>query len=296
MCVIESRCIDVQGRELHYLERQGYDCDSPLIVLFHGFPENAHAWESLIQKLPESFRVVAPDLPGYHLSAPLLSPNDYQVPNLIARMGAFISALANNKPVILVGHDWGGAIAWPLAAFMPQLFSKLVILNAAHPSTFTRALITSAKQREKSQYIHTLTASNGESVLRASDFGLFRNMLGSKVFDTRYGEKLLQGWEMPNRLDAMLNYYRQMPQQVPLHNPTDEQLANIKVPNIRIDVPTLVLWGRQDDAFDECILDGLENYVPRLEVQYHDEATHWIHREQPTWVAEKVAHFILGCR
>ncbi|GEA12955.1 alpha/beta hydrolase [Alteromonas sp. KUL49] len=292
--MINSRFIDVQGSKIHYLERLGEGRNLPLIVLFHGFPENAYAWEALVQKLPTDFRVVAPDLPGYHLSSPLPSPEDYQVPNLIARMGAFIAAVANDKPVVLVGHDWGGAIAWPLAAFMPQLFSKLIILNAAHPSTFTQALITSSLQREKSQYIHTLVSDNAESVLRTSDFSLFKNMLGSDVFDTSYGKRLLQGWEMPNRLDAMLNYYRQMPQQVPLDNPTKEQLANIKIPNIRIDVPTLVLWGRQDDAFDECILEGLENYVPQLNVYYHDDATHWVHREQPEWVAEKVARFIFG--
>lgn len=293
---ITSHYIKVRQHNLHYLERKGSEAGAPLLMLLHGFPENAHAWEPLIQALPAHYHIIAPDLPGYHHSDTLPSVQDYQVTALVSRLATFIEQTNNNMPVTLVAHDWGGAIAWPLAAFYPQLFNQLVILNAAHPSTFTRSLITSKKQRQKSQYIHTLTQPHAEQQLRDTNFALLKDMLGARFFTSNnpYADSLLADWADEDTLSAMLNYYRQMPQSVPPVDASTEALMALKVPTIYITQPTCVLWGRQDDAFDESVLNGLTDYVDDVTVHYHDEATHWIHREQPLWVAAHITKVVKG--
>lgn len=291
---ITSHNISIQGRTLHYLKRTGIIDNSPTLVLFHGFPENAYAWNALINALPHEYHIIAPDLPGYHKSEPLNDPQSYSVPSLIRRMGEFVQTICHGRKVILVGHDWGGAIAWPLAAFQPHLFEKLIILNAAHPSTFTQAMKVSSVQRRKSEYIKTLIADDAEAQLRRSDFAMFKQMLGHQVFanNNEYGARLLADWNQPHTLTAMLNYYREMPQTPPGEHATSEVLDGLKVPEIRISLPTLVLWGCQDDAFDESVLDNLKHYVPQLRIVYHTKATHWVHREQAEWVAKEIEFFV----
>jgi pimeloyl-ACP methyl ester carboxylesterase len=297
--MLRSHYMEVDGHDIHYLSN--VECvnnasTNPLMLFLHGFPENAFAWEPLISCLSERVDVIAPDLPGYHKSAPLAQEGDYAVPKLLARMATFIERVSNKRRVILVGHDWGGAIAWPLAAFHSHLFSHLVILNAAHPSTFTELLKTSRKQREKSQYIHQLIGDDAQSTLQSTDFKLLKNMLGESLFSTHkeYADTLLAMWNNKRSLSAMLNYYRNMPQLVPVTDADEHELKRIHVPNIRILIPTLVLWGEQDDAFEVDILDALPRYVDNLAIKRHEGATHWIHREQAMWAANHICDFILN--
>lgn len=315
--MLQSQYVTIDGKRIHYLSREPsaelakepssglgkgpsaklgkeLTSDNILFVLFHGFPENAHAWEAFIRTLPSHYDIVAPDLPGYHLSEPLSEERQYEVPALIKRMATFIEKVKKGRKVILVAHDWGGAIAWPLTAFHPSLIHKLVILNAAHPSTFTQSLIVSQEQRAKSQYISLLRDKNAVSSLISSDFWLLKNMLGEAFFEQEwdYASTLLNDWSQEARLSAMLNYYRCMPQDIPPVDASDEELQAIHVPSIHIGVPTLVLWGRNDLAFDDAVLEGVEKYVPHCEVIYHETATHWLHREFPNWASNKVLAFI----
>lgn len=292
--LITSNTISIDGRDIHYLHRKGKGENNPIIVCLHGFPENAHAWEALISELPLDYDIIAPDLPGYHKSEPLAPIGEYKVNALIERMASFIDSVCMGRKVTLIGHDWGGAIAWPLAAFKSSLFSRLIIINAAHPSTFTRALINSEKQRAKSDYIHLLVAEDAEKVLLASNFALLKDMLGKELFDTHsnYGEILLNSWKNSSNLSAMLNYYRLMPQLPPKVEASESVLSSLRVPFIHIKIPTLVLWGRNDAAFEENILDDLSEYVEDLNIHYHDTATHWVHREQAGWAAKHIKTFI----
>ena len=291
---VTSHYIPIQNRNIHYLQRAGQGDHAPLLILFHGFPENAHAWDALINQLPDDYHVIAPDLPGYHKSETLGDEKHYSVPALVSRMGEFVQKISGKRKAILVGHDWGGALAWPLAAFQPQLFSQLIIINAAHPSTFTQALKSSAVQRRKSEYIHQLIARDAEEQLSQSGFAMFRKILGDTLFtpDNKYGASLIADWNQPHTLTAMLNYYRQMPQAAPREKATQKQLDALRVPDIRISLPVLVLWGRLDEAFDETVLDNLPQYVEQLRIVYHNTATHWIHREQASWVAREIELFV----
>ena len=292
--MVDSKYAMVDGASIHYLSREEEGAKNPLIIMLHGFPENARTWEALIALLPTSLDIIAPDLPGYHLSSPLPNEKDYQVPLLIGRMAAFIEKVNKGRQVILFGHDWGGAIAWPLAAFHQTLISKLIIVNAAHPSCFTHAIKTSSMQREKSHYISTLIGKNAERMLLKTDFQLLKDMIGSCLFEREasYSKALLNDWRQPEILNAMLNYYRQMPQHVPQKNVSKKVLDSIRIPEIFIHCPTLLLWGEQDDAFDLSVIDKIEDYVPLITKRFNPSGSHWLHREKPEWVQKEMIDFI----
>ena len=305
---ISHHYADINDVSLHYVEAACHS-DNPhpeTIIFLHGFPEYWGTWQAQIEYFREQYHVIVPDLMGYNLSDKPSELAAYTVPNLIALYAKFVENVSQHKPVHLVAHDWGGAIAWPLAAFHPQLFRKLVILNAAHPSTFTREMASNPKQRQKSAYIHQLVADNGVEFVKNDDFSMLKNMLFEGMHNTHFSERqkaeYMRAWKQPDAVNGMLQYYRAMPQLPPaaLSEPEDgdsvEQNAlaktDLKIPNIRIDLPTLILWGEQDEAFVTGILEGIEAYVPDCQVMRFEDATHWLHHEKPDEVNAAIESFL----
>lgn len=281
---MERTACEIDGKTISYLKRDATSENGPVCVLLHGFPEASFAWESVISLLPLSAAIIAPDLPGYAMSDPLENDTDYALPALVARMASFIEKVAKKRDVILVGHDWGGVIAWPLAAFYPDLITRLIILNAAHPGAFSRELQNNPEQREKSAYIHSLTAPDAVESLARSDYALLTYMLRSRAPDEEYTQNLKAMWSLPGRMHAMLGYYRELPQQIP----EQETNVTLHIPNIRISQPTRLLWGMKDTAFCLEVTEDLSQWIPNLTLEYHEKASHWLHREFPEWVAERI--------
>ncbi|MEP4888812.1 MAG: alpha/beta hydrolase [Aliiglaciecola sp.] len=298
---MQSKLAQIDECYIHYIEM--CECESPkgTLVFLHGFPENWQTWRYQLMHFSKHYRVIAPDLPGYNQSS---KPNDvefYQVTNLIEVMSRFISFVSSGQPVSLVAHDWGGAIAWPLVAFHGDLFERLIILNAAHPSTFTREMICNQQQREKSGYIHQLIAQDAIETVAKDNFRFLTDMFldedgNSALSDDEIAE-YQSSWRIPGVLDAMLNYYRAMPQLAPVNTNghasgpvTDTH--NMKIPNIRINVPTLVMWGIRDLAFVPEVLNGLDEFVADLKVVPFENANHWLHHQYPQQVNQQIEHFL----
>lgn len=290
------------GIRLHYMEAGGENAENGTIVFLHGFPEYWETWSAQMQLLSGEYRVVAPDLPGYNLSDKPEDDAFYQVPNLIKVMADFIEKSSNGEPVYLVAHDWGGAIAWPLTAFYAHLVKKLVILNAAHPSTFTREMITNPRQRSKSDYIYQLIADDGVETLECDNYAFLRAMvfddMKSGQLSERQKQGYLQAWRQPGVVPSMLRYYRSMPQLAAKdadNGTTDGPTMNVKemkIPDIRITVPTQVLWGELDKAFVPELLDGIEKYVPDISIKRFSHASHWLQHEYPDEVSLAIQDFI----
>ena len=290
------------GVHLHYVQAGEVNRDKGTIVFLHGFPEYWQTWAGQIDTLARDYRVIAPDLPGYNLSEKPAADSFFQVSNLITVMADFISKVNDSEPVYLVAHDWGGAIAWPLSAFYPNLIKKLVILNAAHPSTFTREMITNPKQRQKSEYIYQLIAEDGVEHLSKNDFAYLRAMVFEGMKNGRLSQRQKEGylkaWQQPGAIEGMLRYYRSMPQLAAKAGSESDvpgpqvSVDKMKIPDIRIVVPTLVLWGEKDEAFVPELLDGLEDYVPDLQVKRFPGASHWLQHEYPADVSFSIADFI----
>jgi pimeloyl-ACP methyl ester carboxylesterase len=302
---MKHHTIDIENVNLHYVEAGQHNATNPTrqtIVFLHGFPEYWGTWHAQLDYFADHYRVIAPDLPGYNLSDKPLDQAFFEVPNLIQFMAKFIQGVAPQEKIILVAHDWGGAIAWPIAAFFPQLVQKLVILNAAHPSTFTREMIHNVEQRQKSEYIHELIAADGVERLSANHHQYLKEktFAGMREGTLNKTQQLAyqQVWAVPGAVNGMLQYYRAMPQLAPSEKASDgkgEQVittTQMKIPNIRIDCPTLLLWGEQDQAFVKENIDGIEDYVPNLRVKRFPNASHWLQHELPDEVNREIDDFL----
>ncbi len=282
----ERRECVVNAKTVSYLLRTGTDASAPTLVFLHGFPEGKEAWLPVLTELPSVYTVILPDLPGFGDSAPLDDEKDYRVSALVSRLACFIEQVATS-PVHLVGHDWGGALAWPLAGFYPEGFQSLTIINAAHPSAFVRELKRNHIQREKSHYINTLNKPGIAEELADRDFRLLARIMGDSlhISGEHYAQRLISNWTDTKKLNAMLAYYRNMPQPVPAD---DGEARALVIPNLAISIPVQILWGCLDEAFDEAVLNDLGHWIGKLHIDRRPDATHWLHREQPKWVAERL--------
>jgi pimeloyl-ACP methyl ester carboxylesterase len=312
---LEHKFTLVDDVNIHYVESgPQIEHKEPMttLVFLHGFPEYWGTWKEQIDYFSVNYRVIAPDLPGYNLSDKPSDLNFYAVPNLVSVIAKFIEEVSPHRQVYLIAHDWGGAIAWPLTAFHSLLIKKLIILNAAHPSTFTREMINNPAQRQKSAYIHELICSSAESLLSDNNFHYLSEsiMVGSQasVFTDEIKAAYRQVWGQEGAINGMLQYYRAMPQLAAKDNKkisnnasktttlTDKgpikSTEEIKIPNIRISVPTLILWGEQDQAFVNENLDDIERYVPNCSIKRFAHTSHWIQHEKPFEVNSAIAAFI----
>lgn len=268
------------------------------MVLLHGFPEFWYCWRGVMRGLP-GYRLVVPDLRGYNLSS---KPEGVQNYNVRALMGDVVGLIeqVGEGPVTLVGHDWGGAIAWIVAAFRPDLVTRLVIINAPHPSIFTREILANPEQQKASQYMHALSRPDAESVFSADGFAELKNAMGMRRWDAAVIEKYEEAWSKPGALTAMLNYYRAMANKPPDFSkgePPQDGLRpedQTRIPAIRITVPALVIWGERDHALLTGNLDGLGHYVPNLRIHRIARASHWVPAEAPEEVARLIGEFCAG--
>ena len=269
----------------------------PVLLFLHGFPEAAFVWDPLLEHFarPENggYRCVAPNLRGFEASSQPADVAAYRPRHLVQDVAAL--AQAEGAPLAcLVAHDWGGAVAWNLANQQPALARKLAILNSPHPGTFLRALQTSPAQQQASQYMNFLVRPDAEALLREDDYrrlwNFFTSWGGAPWLTEEVKAKYRAVWD--RSLAGGLNYYRASPLRPP--TPQDPAAGAIALPRemLTVDLPTLVLWGLEDNALLPELLDGLEDYVPRLAVEKVPGASHWIVHERPGFVAARLATFL----
>jgi pimeloyl-ACP methyl ester carboxylesterase len=302
---MQHHTINVEEVNIHYVEAGSHNAEhspSQTIIFLHGFPEYWGTWHAQLDYFANNYRVIAPDLPGYNLSDKPQKQSFYAVPNLIQFIAKFIQAVAPQEKIILVAHDWGGVIAWPLAAFFPQIVERLIILNAAHPSIFTREMIYNPEQRQKSEYIHELVAADGIEKLSANHYHYLKHKILGRMQEGTLNdvqiEAYQQAWAIPDAVNGMLQYYRAMPQLATSEKIISDEREQVKtptqmkIPNIRITCPTLVLWGEQDQAFVKENINGIEEYVPNVRVTRFPDASHWLQHELPNEVNLEIETFL----
>ena len=256
------------------------------VMLLHGFPEAAFVWDEVMQAVAPQAACVAPNLRGYIGSSAPTDPKAYRAKHLVADLVAAIEA--QGAPLdLLVAHDWGGALAWNLAAQRPDLLRRLLMINSPHPATFLRELKGNAEQQAASAYMTFLCRPDAEQLLAEGDFARLWPFLGEPGWmTTAVRDQYRQAWSNQGRgLTGPLNYYRASP----LHPPTgpDDALHRVDLPDeaVTVRVPTTLLWGERDKALLPALLDGLERWVPDLQIQRVPQASHWIVHEQPELVA-----------
>jgi len=263
----------------------------PRVLLLHGFPEAGFIWRPVMQRLQDRARLLAPTQRGYVPSSCPAGDAAYKPRALVADLVALIEQ--DGAPVdLVVAHDWGGALAWNLAAQRPDLLRRLLIVNATHPAPFLRALRADPAQQAASAYMHALCAPGAAARLAADDFGPMWGFFerfspgSARWLDAPLRERYRALWGAS--LDSMLAWYRMSPLRPPLS--ADDPVMTLQLPDeaVTVRVPTRVLWGEADRALPPSLLDGLARWVPDLQIERVPGASHWIIHEQPERVAQAI--------
>ena len=271
---------------VHLACRRVLSHGAPRVMYLHGFPEAAFVWDEVMQLLASQAQGMAPNLRGYVGSHAPTEVAAYRPKHLVADLVALIESWG--APLdLLVAHDWGGAVAWNLAAQQPQLLKRLLIINSPHPATFLRELRDNPLQQAASAYMNFLCRPDAAALLAADDHArMWRLFAGAGWLTPEVRAQYRAAWTPPaGGLEGALNYYRASPLRPP--QAADDLINSLVIPDeaVTVQVPTTVLWGEGDIALLPCLLDGLQHWVPRLQLQRVPGATHWIVHEQPELVA-----------
>lgn len=277
--------IDADGVRLHAVTAGPED--GPLALLLHGFPEFWYAWRHQLPALAAAgYRVVAPDLRGYNYSEKPSGVGSYHLDELVGDVAGLVAAFGRERAHV-VGHDWGGLIAWQAAVDRPALVDRLAVLNAPHPSAYERALRTSPTQVLRSWYVAAAQLpALPEAAIRARDFALLERSLRrgpvrpdafTDADVTRYKRALGR----PGALTAALNYYRSI-----ARRNARLTLTRGGVGDLSVDAPTLLVWGERDDALSVSLTEGLDRWVPDTRVERLPEASHWVQADAPERVTD----------
>ena len=270
------------GIRLHYVT-QG---DGPLMLLLHGFPEFWYSWRHQIPEFAKDYKVVALDLRGYNDSEKPAETSAYALSELIKDVEGAIRTLGYDQ-CVLVGHDWGGAIAWSFADTYPDLLSKLIVLNLPHPAKFAEGLRT-PQQLLRSWYIALFQLpALPELILQAGDYAAIRSIfrdqaINPNAFTEADLDEFAAAAAKPGALTSMVNYYRNILQGEGLLN----QSWNV------LSVPTLMIWGEDDVALGKELTYGTEQYVTDFKIHYIPNCSHWVQQEQPELVNQYMREFL----
>ena len=277
----------VNGVRLHYVTQGA----GPLLILLHGFPEFWYSWRYQIPALAKHFTVVAPDMRGYNESDKPSGVASYHIDRLTGDVEGLIHAFHEERAVI-IGHDWGGGVAWSFAANYPHMTEQLVVLNCPHPGTFQKALQENRQQLRRSWYIFYFQIpwlpELGLRLFRRRFIAqAFRGMAVRKeAFPDKELHKYAEALETPGSARAAINYYRAAFRHRLRH-------GAIHLP--QISRPTLLIWGEEDTALGkELTYDMDEYFSDRFEIKYIPKCSHWVQQEQPEVVNQYLLEFLLA--
>ena len=277
--------VDTNGIRLHTVTAGPPDGD--LVVLLHGFPEFWYAWKHQLPRLADAgYRVVAPDLRGYNHSDKPDGVAAYHIDELVADVAGLVSAL-DREQAHVVGHDWGGLVAWQTAIDRPEVVDRLAVLNAPHPSAYDRELRRSVDQLLRSWYVLFFQLPVlPEASLRWNDFATVDRILTDgptrpDAFTETDIERYKLALGQPGALTAAVNYYRALARRNAKLTLTQGGVGTRPVAS-----PTLLVWGVQDDALSLALTQDLDEWVPDCRVERLPAASHWVQFDAPERVSD----------
>jgi pimeloyl-ACP methyl ester carboxylesterase len=260
--------------------------EGPLIVLLHGFPEFWYSWRHQLGPLAEAgYRVVAPDMRGYNLSDRPQSWRAYDTSLLAGDIAGLIRGLGEDRAYV-VGHDWGGAVAYAVAMQHPDVVRRLAILNVPHPTRMLEGFRT-LRQLRKSWYMFFFQIPGlPERLLARDNYAASLRLLGDDselAFTDDDLRRYAEAWAQPGAVTGMLNYYR-----AALRRSPRNALAQLKP----IAAPTLVIWGMRDRHIGSELAEPAPEWVANVRVERIADATHWVQHDAPERVNELLIGFL----
>jgi epoxide hydrolase 4 len=258
---------------------------APLVVLLHGFPDLPITWRKQIGLLAEAgFRVVAPTLRGYGSSPKPPGVASYRIDCLVGDVVDLVRAEGAKTAAAVIGHDWGGAIAWNVPRYAPGLAERIVILNSPHPLALRRDFRTLDQLRRSWYMFFFQLPLLPEALLRRDGYAGFSRLMARALRGDPDREALLSeyraAWNEPGAMTAALNYYRAAFRSRPPRPPG------------KFDVPALLIWGEKDPHLGIHLTEGLDRWVSDIRIERIPKAGHWVHLDAPDRVNEAILRFL----
>lgn len=280
---------ETNGIRLHYVTAG----EGPLVVLLHGFPQFWYAWRHQIPALAKQFKVVAPDLRGYGESDKPPRVSDYRTGVLAADVAGLVRALGYDKAHV-VGHDWGGGVAWVTALEHAGIVDRLAVLNCPHPLPFAKALRSNLRQLGRSWYMFFFQVPViPELLFRASPQFMVKRMfqdmaVRKDTFDASDLREFRTALEKPGALTAAINYYRATFRNF-------GAVRELERSPRQISAPTLLIWAENDVALGKELTYGMEPlFSGSFRIHYVPNCSHWVNEEQPELVNRLLGDFLSG--
>ncbi|MBG9770248.1 alpha/beta fold hydrolase [Bacillus vallismortis] len=259
--------------------------DGRLIVLLHGFPEFWYGWKNQIKPLADAgYRVIAPDQRGYNLSDKPEGIEAYRIDTLRDDIIGLITQFTDEKAIV-IGHDWGGAVAWHLASTHREYLEKLIAINIPHPGIMKTVTPVYPPQWLKSSYIAFFQLPDiPEASLKENDYESLDQAIGlstrPELFSSEDVSRYKEAWKQPGALTAMLNWYRALRKGSLSEKVTCET------------APYRMIWGMEDRFLSRKLAKETEKRCPNGHLIFVDEASHWINHEKPAIVNQLILEYL----
>ena len=293
----------IDGLRYHFVETGVPDsrpgtADRDLVVLLHGFPEFWYAWRHQLPALADAgYHVVAPDMRGYNRTEAPEGVAAYDVERLAADVTGLVRDRGYDR-AHLVGHDWGGGVAWAVGQRDPDWLDRLAVLNAPHPAAYERELRGGDQLRRSWYALFFQLPWLPERIMGAGDCAAVARALREDsapgAFSDADVDRYREAFSDPTTRRAAVDYYR-----AAFRRAVREGVSSLPgvappsgpAPDAPVRAPTLLLWGVRDRALSPRLTVGLEEWVPDLRVERLPGASHWVQADAPDRVNEELIAF-----
>lgn len=265
---VEHHYADNDGVSIHYVTKG----NGPLMVMIHGFPDYWYSWRHQMEALSDQYTVAALDTRGYNLSDKPAGVDNYELLTLVSDVAAVIKD-QGKESAIIVGHDWGGGIAWSFAAWEPDMTEQLIIMNLPHPRNLVRELARFEQQHSNSVYARNFQQPTSHENLSAE--GLASALArGDDALHAKYLEAFSR-----SSFDAMMNYYR-------ANYPRDPYTSGAFLELPEVQAPVLQFHGLLDTALlPEGVNSTWEHLAQDWTLMTIPGVSHWPHHDKPDVVS-----------
>ena len=286
--MLQHKFVNVNGIIMHYVTIG----NGPLIVFLHGFPEFWYSWRYQIPFFSKHFKVVVPDMRGYGETEKPAEINEYRIEKLVADIVELIHSLGQEKAIV-VGHDWGCAIAWSVAMMSPSIVEKLIVMNMPHLAVFQKNAFRNYEQMQKSWYMFFFLLQDvPENRLSSNNFEFLKHLFEISIkrkekFTQSDIEDYVSSWSKEGGITGGINYYRA--------NLNAEFWGSLdeSIPFPKIKSATLQIWGEEDIFLRKELTEGTNEFVDApFSLKTIPNCGHWIQQEAPEEVNQVIDEFL----